>query len=149
MSDSAASAVALGPSLDQQIHTERVNALYTHLPISLVGGFVAALFLVAILWDKVNNFWLLVWLTTVLVHGAWRYSHVRWFRRTPPGAERTQRASRLFILGVSVLGVIWGATAILFFHRIGLQDKTFLCLLLFGVVALSVPSIGLYPLAYN
>jgi signal transduction histidine kinase/ActR/RegA family two-component response regulator len=149
MSDSASSAVTPEPSLDPQIHSERVNALYTHLPISLVGGFVAALFLVAILWDKVSNAWLLGWLAAVLAHGAWRFGHVRWFRRTSPGAERTLRASRLFILGVSVLGAIWGAAAILFFNQIGLQDKTFLCLLLFGVVALSVSSIGLYPLAYN
>ncbi len=136
-------------ALDEQIHAERINAVYTHLPISLVGGFVAALFLVAILWNKVENAWLLAWLAGVLAHGAWRLTHVSWFRRTAPSAEKTRRAARLFILGVSGLGAIWGLTAILFFPQIGLEDKTFLCLLLFGVVALSVPSIGLYPLAFN
>jgi signal transduction histidine kinase/ActR/RegA family two-component response regulator len=149
MSDAAASAVASGPSLDQQILAERVNAQYTNLPTSLAGGLVGALFLVAILWDKVNNAWVLGWLAAVLAHAVWRFSHVRWFRRTPPSPERTQRASRLFLLGASILGAVWGASAILFFPYIDMQDKTFLCLLLFGIVALSVPTIGLYPLAYN
>jgi signal transduction histidine kinase/ActR/RegA family two-component response regulator len=149
MDDPDARASSPAAALDEQIHAERINAVYTHLPISLVGGFVAALFLVAILWNKVENAWLLAWLAGVLAHGVWRLTHVAWFRRTAPSAEKTRRAARLFILGVSGLGAIWGLTAILFFPQIGLEDKTFLCLLLFGVVALSVPSIGLYPLAFN
>jgi signal transduction histidine kinase len=149
MSDSAADAVAPGPSLDQQIEGERINAMYTSLPASLVGGLVGALFLVAILWGKVPTAWILGWLAAVLVYHVWRFPHVAWFRRTPPSLEKTRLASRRFVRGVSILGSIWGASAILFFPQIDLQDKTFLCLLLFGIVALSVPTIGLYPLAYK
>ena len=47
-----------------------------------------------------------------------------------------------------IAGSIWGAAGVLFYVPDSIPDQTYLALILFGIVALTIPSISIYAPAF-
>jgi len=136
-------------SVDERVAQERTRALYANTPINIVGSLIFALLLVVVLWRQAAPALLLGWIATLAaVHGYRVWQWHLYLREQPESPGRLRVWTRRFVVGVTLSGMLWGSPAILFYDQVDLVGKTYICLLLCEVVALTVTSVGLHQRAY-
>lgn len=136
-------------SLDERVAQERTRALYANTPINSIGSIACALLLVAMLWTKAEPERLLGWFALLVAVHVFRLHQWRLFLHEQPDSPTALGIwEHRFVTAVTVLGAFWGAPAILFYDHVDLVGKTYICLLLCEVVALTVTSVGLHQRAY-
>ncbi len=128
----------------QPLEGEHTDLLHRQVPLVLGGQLLTGSLLVLVLWGtEIGHQHLLGWLAAL-----WGISGLRWLdtRRYWADATRYSRLAhwrRRFVLGAALSGVTWGYIGWAFF--LPTLDALFpIALVLPTLVALSVPSVGVY-----
>ena len=120
---------------DSSIALQRVTLLYEAMPAALVAGLGCALALIAVNWHVVPHDRLLVWLVYHLILAAGRYGLARSFTANKPGPANIERWERAFLVGTTLAGLGWGASALLLFPESSPAHQVFLAFVLAGITA--------------
>jgi hypothetical protein len=79
---------------------------------------------------------------------AFRIYNYRRYLAANPNASQARRWGRLYILATTVAGCIWGSAGILFYVPESTLSLVYLCLVLFGVASLTIPTLSLFSPAF-
>ena len=135
-------------SLGEKVRAEQIRTVYLHSPTTTIGSLVAGAFLVWMAWDKVAVGVIASWAAALLLHQAVRVYHYGAYLRANPGPAESVRWGRLYIGAAVIAGLIWGASGIFFYVPDGIVEQTYLALILFGFVSLTIPSISIFAPAF-
>ena len=135
-------------SLREKVRAEQIRTVYLHSPTTTIGSLVAGAFLVWMAWDKVATGVIASWAAALLLHQAVRVYHYGAYLRANPGPAESERWGRLYIGEAVIAGLIWGASGIFFYVPDGIVEQTYLALILFGLVSLTIPSISIFAPAF-
>jgi signal transduction histidine kinase/CheY-like chemotaxis protein len=130
------------PELDRQIRAEQVRMLYRQLPTSTAGNIAGALLLAGALIGEQPWWMIAAWFGCVAANQAWRLYLYFVYVKGDRLRQDISRAAAYWATGAGISGLLWGATAFLFFvsgHHI---YQALLTILVFGVTAAAVPLIG-------
>lgn len=133
---------------DAQTFPRRVALLYTHLRSVLSGVVVATGLTVAVLWTEAERPLLLGWaaaqlaLTVVRAFGLWR------FHRASPTEVDLPRWAWLAVVGSGLSGLLWAFGGAAFLGAHSVFELVTVVILLCGMVAGSVASLSVHPVAY-
>ncbi|MCC7327587.1 MAG: response regulator [Burkholderiales bacterium] len=136
------------PDLRERIRAEQIRMVYMHSPTTTGGSLVAAAFLIAVLWDTVSHASLLAWGATMVVYQVFRIASYRRYLAARPSAAHSRPWGRLYILMTTIAGCLWGSTGILFYVPESTISQVYLCLVLFGVASLTIPTLSLFAPAF-
>jgi two-component system, sensor histidine kinase len=135
-------------SIGEKVRAEQIRTVYLHSPTTTLGSLVAGAFLVWTAWDKVSGGVIASWAAALLLHQAVRVYHYRAYLRANPGPAESARWGRLYVGAAIIAGLIWGASGIFFYIPDSLVQQTYLALILFGIVSLTIPSISIFAPAF-
>jgi signal transduction histidine kinase len=77
-----------------------------------------------------------------------RVYHYGAYLRANPGPAESARWGRLYVGAAIMAGLIWGSSGIFFYVPDALVEQTYLALILFGIVSLTIPSISIFAPAF-
>jgi two-component system cell cycle sensor histidine kinase/response regulator CckA len=127
----------------QRVDLALLRELFDREPLALVGGSLAALAVVLVLWDSVSQARLIIWSACVLVTGLVRYVQLRRYRRTTVTSDTAPRWRRAFVALTALVGVHWGAVGLLLFPVGSPEQQHFVVLVVGLLVASSVVALSL------
>lgn len=131
-------------NLDALIHAEQIEMLYRQSPVSIIGNVTGALVLAGVFIGE-RPFWLIAgWLACMTALQASRLVLYARYRRHGFVRSNVRRATVMWVTGAGVTGVVWGATAPLFFTSGQPVYQAVLTVLVFGITASAIPLIGSY-----
>ncbi len=134
--------------LDERVRAEQIRMVYLHSPTTSGGSLVAGLFLIAVMWDAVPHATLLTWGGALAVYQAFRIYSYRRYLAANPDASQSRRWGRLYILATTIAGCIWGSAGLLFYVPESTLAQVYLCLVLFGIASLTIPTLSLFSPAF-
>ena len=134
-SSPASSSKPIDSARDASLALQRITLLYEAMPAALVAGLGCAVALFFVNWDVLPHDRLLAWLAYHLALSASRYGLVRSFKATPPTPATIHRWDRAFLLGTTLAGIGWGASAVVLFPESSPAHQVFLAFVLGGVSA--------------
>jgi signal transduction histidine kinase/CheY-like chemotaxis protein len=145
----AASRSDLGaPDLAERVRAEQIRMVYLHSPTTTGGSLVAGAFLIAVMWSAVPHAILLAWGAALAVHQGFRIFSYRRYLAANPGPAASRYWGRLYILATTIAGSIWGSAGLLFYVPESTISLVYLCLVLFGVASLTIPTLSLFAPAF-
>ena len=135
-------------SLRVKVRAEQIRTVYLHSPTTTLGSLVAGVFLVWMAWDKVSIGVIASWSAALLLHQAVRVYHYGAYLRAKPGPAESGRWGRLYVGAAIIAGLIWGSSGIFFYIPDEIVQQTYLALILFSIVSLTIPSISIFAPAF-
>ena len=135
-------------SLRAKVRAEQIRTVYLHSPTTTLGSLVAGAFLVWMAWDKVSIGVIASWSAALLLHQAVRVYHYGAYLRANPGPAESERWGRLYVGAAIIAGLIWGSSGIFFYIPDEIVQQTYLALILFSIVSLTIPSISIFAPAF-
>jgi len=136
------------PDLAERVRAEQIRMVYLHSPSTTGGSLVAGTFLIAVLWNTVSHATLLMWGGALAIHQTFRILSYRRYLAAQPTVSQSRRWGRLYILATTIAGCIWGSAGVLFYVPESILSQVYLCLILFGVASLTIPTISLFAPAF-
>ncbi len=134
--------------LDRRVRAEQIRMVYLYSPTTTGASLFAGAFLVWVMWDVVPRSSAYLWSAFLLVHQAVRIMHYRRYLRANPGPAASPRWGRLYIAATVVAGCIWGSAGILFYVPDSSLHQAYLCLILFGIASLTIPTLSIFAVAF-
>ncbi len=128
--------------LAMRVRLERVTLLYRQLPTSIAYTVVAKLVLVAILWEAHWNHEMIAWLAIVIANQVRRVLHYRRFVREGIHDHTVDRWEAEWVRASALSGLLWGATAILFWDTSRPSEQLLVSILVFGAATAAIPLIS-------
>ncbi len=125
-----------------QIATGQVTLLYTQAPAGLVASVANAGVVVYLLWPLIAHALLLSWWTLLLALSLGRLLLVRHYQRGAHSVHELRYWRRLFLLGASANGLLWGTAGVLFFLPASPTHQVFLAFVLGGMAAGAVATLS-------
>ena len=122
--------------------------VYLHSPTTSGGSLVAGAFLIFVMWDAVSHMTLLSWGGTLAVYQVFRIYSYRRYLAANPAASQSRPWGRMYILATTIAGCIWGSAGLLFYVPESTLSQVYLCLILFGVASLTIPTLSLFSPAF-
>lgn len=116
--------------------------VYLHSPTTSGGSLVAGAFLIFIMWDTVAHGILVAWGVTMAAYQGFRIYSYKRYLAAAPDAGHSAPWGRLYILTTTIAGCLWGSTGILFYVPDSTLSQVYLCLVLFGVASLTIPTLS-------
>jgi two-component system, sensor histidine kinase len=129
-------------TLQALIHAEQISTLYRVLPTSISGNMAGALMLSAVLIGERPGSVILGWLACITLFQSWRLVLYLTSRKAGFKFENVNRAAVVWAAGAGISGVLWGATAVLFFISGHHLYQAVLTILVFGMIAAAVPMLA-------
>lgn len=123
----------------KQLLDEQVKLLFAALPMGMLGGQLNAAILVFIQWGVVEQWVLIAWFSVLALTTLARFSLVYAYRRTRPAPGEISYWARLFTLGTTASGAVWGSAGIFLFPP-ELAHQIFIIFILTGMTAGAVVS---------
>jgi len=136
------------PDLDERVRAEQIRMVYLHSPTTTGGSLVAGAFLIAVMWNTVSRPILLGWGAALAIHQAFRMVNYRRYLAANPDPAASHYWGRLYILATTIAGCIWGSAGILFYVPESTLSQVYLCLILFGIASLTIPTLSLFAPAF-
>jgi signal transduction histidine kinase len=133
---------------DLRVRAEQIRMVYLYTPTTTGASLLAGAFLVWVLSDAVAHAILYTWLAVLFVHQAVRIISYRQFVLANPDPHGATRWGRLYIVATSIAGCIWGAAGILFYVPGSIVSQVYLCLVLFGIASLTIPTLSIFAPAF-
>ncbi|HSN41005.1 MAG TPA: hybrid sensor histidine kinase/response regulator [Burkholderiales bacterium] len=130
------------PGLPPLIRVEQVSMLYRELPTSITGTMIGALILAGTMIGERPLPVIAAWLACVAANQAWRLVLYVRYRKTGLSRLDVDRAAVYWATGSCISGLLWGATALLFFATGHHVYQAVLTVVVFGVTAGAVPLIA-------
>lgn len=146
--DSVAAAAAGGARRSAQVRVEQVRLAYLHSPTSTIGSLVAGATLIAVMWNLVPHWILIVWILALVLHQSLRIYHYRSYLRAGAQGQESDRWGKLYLMAAIRAGVIWGSAGVLMFVPNSPQQQAMLVLILFGIGTASLASLSAFAPAF-
>ena len=134
--------------LDERVRAEQIRMVYLHSPTTSGGSLVAGAFLIVVMWDAVPHTTLLSWGATLALYQVFRIYSYRRYLAANPAASQSRPWGRMYILATTIAGCIWGSAGLLFYVPESTLSQVYLCLILFGVASLTIPTLSLFSPAF-
>jgi len=121
--------------LENQIFAEQVRLLFKQYPVSALSGTLASILFVSVLWSHAPGIFLISWFiaqNVSLVFGgviAWLYF------RAPENSINAGNWYKKYLVGISVVGLLWGSTAMFALFDVASATQTFTIIFVAGVAA--------------
>ena len=123
--------------------------VYLHSPTTSGGSLVAGAFLIVVMWDAVSHTTLLSWGARAgRLSGTFASTATAGTWRPIPMRRQSRPWGRLYILATTIAGCIWGSAGLLFYVPESTLSLVYLCLVLFGVASLTIPTLSLFSPAF-
>lgn len=123
----------------QPLLDEQVRLLFAALPMGLLAGQVNASILVFVQWSVIERRALLIWFSILTLTTLMRFGLVYAYRRADSLPEAAAHWARLFTLGATVSGAVWGSAGVLLFPE-ELSNQIFIVFVITGMTAGAVVS---------
>jgi signal transduction histidine kinase/ActR/RegA family two-component response regulator len=136
------------PEADARVRAEQIRMVYLYTPTTTGASLLAGAFLIWVLWETVPHTMLLAWGAVLLVHQAIRIFHYRGYVRAKPTPRESAKWGRLYIVATTLAGLIWGSAGVLFYAPDSLISQLYLCLVLFGIASLTIPTLAIFAPAF-
>jgi len=136
------------PDLAERVRAEQIRMVYLHSPTTTGGSIVAGAFLIAVMWKDVPHAILLAWGAALAIHQGFRIYSYRRYLAANPDVAQSRYWGRLYILATTIAGCIWGSAGLLFYVPESTISLVYLCLVLFGVASLTIPTLSLFAPAF-
>ncbi len=133
---------------DARVRAEQIRMVYLYTPTTTGASLLAGVFLLWVLWDAVDHTTLLGWMAVLVVHQCIRVFHYRRYLRAKPTPRESAKWGRLYIVATTVAGCIWGSSGVLFYVPESLISQVYLCLVLFGIASLTIPTLAIFAPAF-
>ncbi len=143
------SALSGSPDIDRKVEAEMTRLLYRSAGFGLFSNFVLGLVLVAGTFTAHPMALHGPWLGALVLVSLGRLGLNLAFARANPAPEQLHTWRRLFILGLVVAGLIWGAAGWLYFAADGLLPRLLLMMILAGLNAGAARSLASVALCYR
>ncbi|OIO59554.1 MAG: hybrid sensor histidine kinase/response regulator [Alphaproteobacteria bacterium CG_4_10_14_0_2_um_filter_63_37] len=128
----------------QRLEGEHIDLLHRQMPMVLSGHLLTGSLLVLVLWGTdIGHGHMLIWLAVLWGGGALRWSEARRYNADPDRYTRLDHWRTRFLAGAALSGITWGYIGWAFFQPT-LYTLFPIALVLPTLVALSVPSVGIY-----
>jgi two-component system, sensor histidine kinase len=141
--------VATSPEIGRKVEAEMTRLLYRSAAFGLFSNFILAIILVIgtypIHSPKLHAYWLVAIVSVSVA----RLFLNRAFMGAVPPVDRLHRWHAVFVFGVAVAGMIWGAAGWFYFAGEGLMPRLLLVIILAGLNAGAARSLASAPLAYG
>jgi len=147
--DSTAARARIAARRRAQVHVEQVRSVYLHSPTTTIGSLAAGGALVAVMWNQISHTALIGWMLALCLHQSLRTYHYRSYLRTGPEGQQSGRWARLYILAVTIAGIIWGSAGVLMYVPDSLAHQAMLVLILFGIATVSMTALSAFAPAFN
>jgi len=147
--DSTAASAGAAARRRAQVRIEQVRSVYLHSPTTTIGSLVAGGALVAVMWNHVSHMVLIGWMLALCVHQSLRVHHYRSYLRAGLEGQQSGRWAKLYILAVTVAGIIWGSSGVLMYVPDSLAHQAMLVLILFGIATVSMTALSAFAPAFN
>ncbi len=134
--------------MDDRVRAEQIRMVYLYTPTTTGASLLAGAFLIWVLWDTAPRIALGIWAAVLLLHQTVRIIHYRRYLRANPGPRESVRWGRLYIAATTMAGCIWGSTSLLFYVPDSLISLVYLCLVLFGIASLTIPTLPVFAPAF-
>ena len=144
----AGNADVANADLAERVRAEQIRMVYLHSPTTSGGSLVAGAFLIAVMWDAVPHATLLAWGAALAVYQAFRIYGYRRYLAANPDVSQSRSWGRQYILNTTIAGCLWGSTGFLFYVPDSTISQLYLCLILFGVASLTIPTLSLFAPAF-
>ena len=122
---------------------EKTRQIYAQLPTVFFASIVNAIILSYILWDEVPPRRIVVWLASVLGLTLLRHLSYLAYNRWADKESGSRRWIYIFLAGLLLSGLVWGATGILLFAEHSVPHQIFVAFVVGGMVAGSIASISI------
>ncbi len=136
------------PDLAERVRAEQIRMVYLHSPTTTAGSLVAGAFLIAVMWNTVSHPILLAWGAALAIHQSFRIFSYRRYLAASPDPAASRYWGHLYILATTIAGCIWGSAGLLFYVPESTLSLVYLCLVLFGVASLTIPTLSLFAPAF-
>ncbi len=146
--DAAATPALPAADLDERVRAEQIRMVYLYTPTTTGASLLAGLFLVWVLHGTVSTTMLAIWGAVLLVHQTVRIVHYRRYLRANPGPGESRRWGHIYVAATTVAGCIWGSAGLLFQTPDSLVSQVYLCLVLFGIASLTIPTLPIFAPAF-
>lgn len=128
---------------------ELIRAQYSNVPGVFVGGAVTATFMAAVLYTKVPERAVLLWLAAAYVNCGMRLLLWKRFRDAAPTSEDMPRWGRYMVIAAAVAGLIWGSCGLVLNVPQSLPDQIVVLLTTVGLAFTSAHISAFYLPAYR
>ncbi len=123
------------PALDHRIRFLQVETLYKNSPVVFVANIINTFFFVLVLWHEVNNTWLLLWGTVMMLLTSIRSVIAWYYWRDEQREESIDLWLKRFSVTALLSGFIWGVAGYNFYLPEGGVYQAFLVIFLLGIAA--------------
>ena len=131
----------LGYEQKLSVRAEQIALLYNASPVTAVIAVINASLLTAVLWETVSHSALLAWFSALMVITLLRVLLYLAYKNYQPELAETETWARLFLAGVVLASLGWGATGIWLFSE-QIVYQAFLSFVLAGMCAGAVSSLS-------
>ena len=132
------------PELRERLTAEQVRIHFTQLPAIIIAPSLGGLFSAWVLWGAVENRFLVIGMSAILLVSALRVLLYRWYFSSPASAQCDRKWKAFAILGASVSGTIWGSAAIFLYPPLLPEYSLYLVVLLALVPVAPVAALAVY-----
>ena len=119
---------------------EKTRQIYSFLPAVFVTSVTNSIILSYILWDEVPHWRLITWLTIILTLTMIRLPFWLAYRKSENKEIHARRWMSIYLAGLLLSGLSWGAAGLLIFPEHSVGHQIFLAFVLGGMVAGSIAS---------
>jgi PAS domain S-box-containing protein len=127
-----------------QIRAAQIELIYSQERVGMLGGLFMALVMTAVLWNAAPRNLLLVWACSFVVIWGVRYRSVLAFFKASPTGEDIMPWGNPSAVGNLIVGLAWGASAVLLFPHVPLIHQVVVCFFL-AAIALGTATVS-FPL---
>ncbi len=126
----------------EDIQSDRVRLVFSHIPKSLLAVLVNSTILMVIQWGVITHAILLLWCSLGYAHSLWRWRLYEIFKRQDNDITLSSRWCRMPYLHAVLSGLYWGSAAIWLFPASDMPHQVFVALVLAGMSAGAVTTLS-------
>lgn len=120
---------------ENQAEYDKITFFYISMPVVILSHFLGALLFSALLYEKINAYNMVVWLSISIVFFLYRFYHYYQFKHeTEYNKMRDYKIwIHRFYSDVLVSGILWGSTAILMFPTGDIMNQMIVIIFIFTI----------------
>ena len=120
-----------------KIRAAQIRQLYSQTRTSTIAAVLGAVFLALVLWNQVEQWRLVIWVSVFLAVQTPRLALLWLFRRSNPTGKAAIPWLGRFLIGSALSAALWGCSALFLFPSSSIAHQCLLGAVLLGVAAVS------------
>ena len=125
-----------------QIRAEQVRITFASIPASLLAIFVNSSLLVVLLWNEIDQSYLMIWFLLTNMLSVIRWQLYRQYKRAAQFLPGERNWYRLLVITIALSGITWAAVGIWLFSHNSVMHQVFLAFVVGGMCAGGVATLS-------